>query len=402
MSNHHPSLLQTHILDPETFLKAILSGQPKGQRACLQAIPWRKVTIRPVLLRDKYHLQFSYFDGRQDITKNYPLDQVQAELDQLFALPFTNIQVETTAGTWRVQVTKKGKTILHREKPTETSPASDRSHDRAKNLLLADDQVNPFLEAIGLMTSEGKVRANRRHKFQQINQFLKLLDQTANLQTFLKQTETIRVIDCGCGSAHLSFAVYHYLRLMRGCLTTMVGVDLKQRLLQERIALAQSLNWSDLTFVHSPIADYQPAWKPDITLALHACDTATDEALAQAIAWDSQFIFSVPCCHHHLQTQLASVGHVEDQAQKPLLRHGLLKERFGDILTDAFRALILRMKGYRTDVIEFVSSEHTDKNLLIRAVKTAPAGAPQFEQEYLALKAAWGVTPYLESLLRQT
>ena len=138
-----------------------------------------------------------------------------------------------------------------------------------------------------------------------------------------------------------------------------------------------------------------------MVLALHACDTATDEALAQAIHWGSQFIFSVPCCHHHLQAQLDSVAHAKVLAHKPLLRHGILKERWGDILTDAFRALILRILGYRTEVIEFISPDHTAKNLLIRAVKSTAPGDPNFLAEYKALKAEWGVSPYLEALLRE-
>jgi hypothetical protein len=136
-------------------------------------------------------------------------------------------------------------------------------------------------------------------------------------------------------------------------------------------------------------------------LALHACDTATDESLAQAIRWGSRYIFSVPCCHHHLQAQLPGVGQAFSSSQKPVLRHGILKERLGDILTDAFRALILRIMGYRSDVVEFISSEHTDKNLMIRAVKT-PAPAPShFLREYEAMKAEWGVTPYLEKLVQR-
>jgi SAM-dependent methyltransferase len=247
------------------------------------------------------------------------------------------------------------------------------------------------------MTQDGRIRAKMQDKFWQINHFLQLISQTADLDQLAGSP--LQVVDCGCGSAYLTFATYHYLTTILKRPTRLTGIDVKKDLLDRRAKQAQSLGWSGLTFKASRIIDFEPPTPPDIVLALHACDTATDEALAQAIKWQSQLIFSVPCCHHHLQAQLSSVGQIADLSQKPLLRHGILKERLGDILTDAFRALILRIMGYRTDVVEFISSEHTARNLMIRAVKSTRPGHSQFVREYEKMKECWGVKPYLETLI---
>jgi SAM-dependent methyltransferase len=203
------------------------------------------------------------------------------------------------------------------------------------------------------------------------------------------------VVDCGCGSAYLTFAVYHYLNDMLGLPTRMTGVDIKADLLAGHADKVAALGWVGLDFEAARIIDFQPPVPPDIVLALHACDTATDEALAQAIGWGSKLIFSAPCCHHHLQAQLEN-GPLPFQ---PILRHGILKERLSDILTDSLRALILRIMGYRTDVMELVAAEHTNKNLMIRAIRTAPPGERRFVEEYRALTEYWQVRPYLETLL---
>ncbi len=401
MHDNYLTLLKTHILAEDTFLNAAFSGRQKGR-----SLTWIKVTLRPVLLKEKRHIQFSYFDGKQDVAKNYAESELETKVDELLALPFKNITLRTTTGNIRVQITKKGKAIIHQDKTPATQPKqSNLSHDHRKNLILPLDKPDPFLQTIGIMTEDGRVRAKMQDKFWQINRFLQLIHQTIDLNKLT--ASPLKVIDCGCGSAYLTFATYHYLSHILKRPTQMAGIDLKTDLLKRRSEQAKNLGWDGLVFEASRIIDYAPAAPPDIVLALHACDTATDESLAQAVKWNSRYIFSVPCCHHHLQAQLPSVGQacpersqrIANLSHKPILRHGILKERLGDILTDAFRAIVLRVMGYRSDVVEFISSEHTDKNLMIRAVKVAPPGQPQFVQEYQAMKAEWGVTPYLETLL---
>jgi SAM-dependent methyltransferase len=248
------------------------------------------------------------------------------------------------------------------------------------------------------MTADGRVRADQQRKFRQINEFLRIIDESGEITPPAGQP--LRVADLGCGSAALTFATYYYLNHLKNIPTTMVGVDTKDHLMARLSQSANDLNWPGLAFETARIGEYHPTFgPPEIVLALHACDTATDEALARAILWGSRYIFCAPCCHHHLQAQLANKP--MPVLFEPVLRHGILRERFGDILTDAFRALILRLMGYRTDVLEFIPIEHTPKNLMIRAVFTHSTPSAAIIREYRELKAFWGVTPYLETLLQE-
>ena len=385
-------LVPSQILDQETFVRAVFSGQRRGQ-----VVPWKKVIVRPVMIRDERHLQFSYFDERKDMTKNYAGAEAASKIDELLDLPFQNIYVQNTNDALQVRVSKKGKTFVQRHNSPASAPSLQ--HDRAKEMLLPADHPDPFLQCIGLMTQDGKIRANRGKKFRQINAFLKLVVERRDLDRI--DHSPIRIVDCGCGNAYLTFAVYHYLNHILGLPAQMVGVDANHDLLRRQAERRDRLQWPDLSFVTSTILDFQPAAPPDMVIALHACDTATDEALAQAIKWDSRMVFSAPCCHHHLQQQLSQQS-VPLQV-RAMLEHGILRERTGDILTDTFRALILRMLGYRTDVVQFISREHTDKNLMIRAIWDVDAGkrSAQARREYEALKAFWQVEPYLETLLEK-
>jgi SAM-dependent methyltransferase len=234
-----------------------------------------------------------------------------------------------------------------------------------------------------------------RRKFQQVNEFLRLVDEMEVFGEFAGRP--MHVVDFGCGNAYLTFAIYHYLNNLRGLTASVEGVDIKADLLKRHAEKAAALGWERLTFHAGRIADFQPAANPDMILALHACDTATDDALAHGIRCGSRVILSAPCCQHELQAQLR-----QTPAPKPfhaVARDGILNERLGDILTDTFRAAILRIMGYRTEVIQFVPTEHTAKNLMIRAIRALPAGDERLIEEYQNLKAYWRVTPYLERLL---
>ncbi len=393
MNSQFHQLLKSAILSPKTFIRAEFKGQRKGLTP-----HWKKVAIRPVALKSGYHLQFSYFDGRHDVSKNFHSDEISVRLDELLAEPFSSIVIHTTTEKLRAQITKKGKTIIHREKHAVPQAAPNLSHDRPKGLIFPFGEPNPFLQAVGIATADGKIKAKMTDKFWQINRFLDLVSQTLAAETLPNRPLT--VIDCGCGNAYLTFATYYFLTEILGRETRLIGIDVNADLTAKRNAQVAEMGWRGLEFHPAAIIDFTPDTPPDIVLALHACDTATDEALAQAIRWQSRYIFSVPCCHHHLQAQLPPLGAVENAAYRPIFRHGILKERLGDILTDTFRALILRMMGYRTDVVEFISTEHTARNLMIRAVKIAAADDPApFIAEYRAMKTFWRVTPYLETLL---
>ncbi len=374
-------------LDEEKFMRLTMKGRPRDS-----AVPWRQVIVRPVLIKNDRHLQFSYFTEKQDITRNYRGSQASEKLDEILALPFNAISVQSTEQNLHVQITKKGKAIVHREKAPVSNPEPNLAHDLSKKLPLPADRPDPFLQTVGIMDEQGRIRPSMHGKFSQVNEFLKLLEHTNELDKFEKSP--VNILDCGCGSAYLSFAAYHYLNDVRGIPARLMGIDVNETLIKKDNGESEQLGYADACFQRSSIIDYEPEVPPDIVLALHACDTATDEAIAQGIRRQSRLVLCAPCCHHQLQEQLQTVEPFE-----PVFRHGILKQRMGDILTDAFRALILRIMGYKTDVVEFVSPEHTDKNLMIRAVKRGQQDTAQFIQEYLDLKHYWGVTPYLETLL---
>jgi SAM-dependent methyltransferase len=378
--------LQQALADEATFVEITFKGKISA------GLPWRMVRVRPVIIKDRRHLQFSHFDAKQDITKNYLPAEATAKLDELLNLSFDSIHLKTTLEDIHIQITRKGKAIIHRSAP-ERPHLLQTEHDRWKDWPIPPSFPDPFLQKIGIQTSDGRIKADMQDKFAQINEFLKLLNHTGALEQF--DHSPVRLLDCGCGSSHLTFATYHYLNHIRQIPATLTGVDVNQNLMDKSNAYSHELGLSDACFYTSPIIDYAPAEQPDIVLALHACDTATDEALALGVKYNAPVILSVPCCHKHLHDQLEARAPFE-----PVMRHGILRARLADILTDSFRALLLRVMGYKTDVIEFISSEHTGRNLMIRAIKRADVGEAQFEQEYKALTTYWQVTPYLETLLR--
>ena len=384
MDSDYKQLVRERILSRASLIRATFSGVQKGS-----FLPWVKVVVRPVELKGQIHLQFSYFSEKQDITKNY-LDEAAAQVDELLALPLRNIFVESGIGNIQVNISKKGKALVTETKPS-TAP-TDLSHDQQKNKILTAENAAPFLKAIAIMTEDGRIKADMQRKVKQINEFLRLVDEVASFHTWAGSP--IYIIDFGCGSGHLTFAMYYYLREILRIDAHVTGVDIKRELMDQLQAKSEALGWDQLNFQTGYIADYESDVRPDVVLALHACDTATDDALAKGIQWGSKLIMCAPCCQHELQEQMARIE-MPDQLS-PIFQHGIFFERMGDILTDSFRASILRIMGYRTDVTEFVPIEHTGKNLMIRSVKTSPAGETRWVEEYRNLKSFWHITPYLE------
>ncbi len=380
-------ILRKNILDNPEFVRATFSGRQRGH-----TLRWERLTIRPVEVKNQRHLQFSFFDARKDFSANYRGEQAQQKLEEALALPFRNFHVFTVDENIQINLSKKGKPHLSRKKVPRREVTL--AHDRSKATILRPGEDIPFLRALGVMRQDGRIRAEQRSKFQQINAFLKLL---AEVDEIAALPEPVRMVDFGCGKAYLAFAAYHYLHNRLGKAVHITGVDRQAELIQWNRRIAQQLGWSDLVFERGQIADYRSESAPQIVVALHACDTASDDAIAQGVLWESEVILVAPCCHHDLQVKLKQAD--APQVFAPLRQYGLLQERLGDVITDSFRALLLRLMGYSVQVIEFVSSDHSPKNLLLRAVLRAPPGRRQHVDEYLALKDFWQVDPYLAQLL---
>jgi SAM-dependent methyltransferase len=390
MSDDYRDLVRTTVLDPESFVRAAFSGQQPGQ-----TLAWTRVTLRTVDVKNVRHIQFAYYDAKKCITKNYAGADIIAPLNALVALAFKNLYIATMQEEIQISIPRSGSPRIHRARVSVPAASLELTHDRQKDLLLPEGKPDPYLQAIGFMTADGRIKADRQKKFRQINEFLKMIQQTGEIEKFEKPV--LDVVDYGCGNAYLTFGFYHYLNHVLGRPARMVGVDVRGDLLAKHLETARSLGWEHLAFENRTIADFVPSGPPDITLALHACDTATDEALAQGIRWESRLIISVPCCHHHLQEQIRRQGAPE--SLRPIFRHGILAERQGDLLTDSFRALILRIMGYQTEVLQFISPEHTAKNVMIRAIRSDAPAPAEFVAEYNKMKTYWNVTPYLETLL---
>ncbi len=286
LSDSHKQLVEGNILDQEAFIKAVFSRPQPGQ-----TVPWHKVVLRPVSIKDKRHIQFSHFDARKDISKNYADSHIiRANIGSLLALPFGSIFIQTTGGSIQLQITEKGKTIVHRHEAADQPIGPSLEHDRTKQVLLPVGKPEHFLHKIGIMTRDGSVRGSMQKKFRQINEFLKLIVETGELET--ADPGPLNIVDCGCGSAHLTFAAYHYLNHVLNLPVHMIGLDTDEALLENQVALSRDLGWQNVVFQAVGIIDFQPDVPPDIVLALHACDTATDEALAQAVKWQSGMILA--------------------------------------------------------------------------------------------------------------
>lgn len=368
------------VLDRGRLIRAVAAGRRKGETPSVV-----RAQLRPVALKAGERLQVVTDDGARPHTRNVSWDaEAPGAVDELLAEPFGNWHVETLDETLQLRVTKRGDAQLHRAPTESDAPPAPQAHDRAPQHLL--DPGDPLFDAIG------GTAAKRR----QVDAFLRALDAVLGDDPDLPQP--LRVVDLGCGNAYLTFAGYRYLTKVRGLTAELVGVDVREDQRVRNTELAAQLGWSEwVTFEAGTIAA-APVSGADVVLALHACDTATDEALARAVEWNARYILAAPCCHHDLAAQLRAQPAPDPYA--PLVRHGILRERFADALTDALRAQLLRLNGYTVDVVEFIDSRHTPRNLLLRARRTGAAPTPAQRAEYARLVEDWHVQPALSTMLQ--
>jgi hypothetical protein len=394
----------------DTLVRAVAAGRRRGV-----PLVWRRAELRPVELKAGRRLQVVTYDERQAHTANHDpaAPEAAAVVDGLLEQGFGNWHVETTVEVVQVRITKKGDAQVHRAPRGEPLDASaSSSHDRVKPRLLDPEHpdVAAFLTAVGVADRDGRIKPSRQHKYRQVEQFVRLLDAaiddavTAGALRPATSEAPWRVVDLGCGNAYLTIGAFVWLARVRGLPVCVHGVDLRDSFRDRNAELAERLGWSDgLSFEAASIADAAdpevgaPGTGYDVVLALHACDTATDDALARAVRWGAAVVLAAPCCHHDLQTQVSV-----SSAPAPysvLARHGLLRERFVDVLTDGIRAAVLRLLGYRVDTVEFVSDTHTPRNLMIRAVRTGAAPTRTDLEDYDRLVAEWGLRPAIAERL---
>lgn len=360
-----------------------------------------RISLRPFTLKGEKKYQGEMTDNGRTTVKNFDLDAAQKGLeDMLEQTGPRELHLITASGDLHIRVTRKGKTLVSRSAPMAREIEEAPAHDRAKQQPLTAFDSMPLLKAIDIADADGRVKASMRGKYDQVNELLKVLetvlisppnDKTPN--TGEPESKSVNIVDCGCGRAYLTLAAYHYFTIVHGFTVRICGIDRNPEIIKTATTLAQRLDVAgNVTFIEGDIATVQPPFEPDLVMSLHACDTATDEALARAIDWKSRYIICVPCCQHELHKVLKEGGPFQT-----LLRHGILKERLADLLTDTFRAQLLRILGFRVHVIEFVSAEATARNILIKAEFCVKPGQITAVNEYLALRDFWKVTPWLET-----
>ncbi|PVG81230.1 methyltransferase [Nocardioides gansuensis] len=407
--------MRGHLLDADTLVRAVASGRQKGAGVPeVGGRPVRRVELRYVDLKAGRHLQVTSYDETQAHTANFlsgPATGSHAAkeaIDDLLDQPFGNWHVETTTQTHHVRATKRLEAVVHSADRAEPVVVQ-RGHDRDKPRMLAED--DPVLKALGISDAQGRVKPTRQAKYRQVEEFVRLLDaaitDALDKGHLRKPTEAdpLRIVDLGCGNAYLTFAAHRHLTRPTdegglGVPVHMTGVDVKQQSADHNSRVAAELG-IDADFVVGTIGDAELPDAPEVVLALHACDTATDDALARAVEWGAPLVLAAPCCHHDIAAQLRKAPTPAPYAV--LTRHGILRERLADTLTDGIRAALLRLEGYRVDVVEFVGSEHTPRNTMLRATRTGSGvKGGSLKKEYDDLVGTWGVRPRLAELLGRT
>ena len=361
----------------ENFVRAVLSGRRRNMQT-----EYERIDIKPVLIKEELKWQIISSDGKKDITKNVEID---FNFTQLFSSGYANLVVDTQTESYQVRISKKDEALVSVSK---VNLSRDLSHDRQKQRILAES--NQVFKALDMSDLLGRIKPSKMDKYKQVDEFLRLISQTLDAE-LLKQDE-ISVVDLGCGHAYLTFAVGEFLK-DKYKKVSILGVDERDESKEhnEKVALKLKV---EAKFIAAKISD-TPNQVVDIAIALHACDTATDDAIYWAVKNNAQVIMAAPCCMHELQTQIK-------EAPEPwalLTKNGLVKERLVDLITDSLRAQILKLLGYRVDIVEFIGGEHTARNILIRAVKTNQSSADIDKDRYQQMLSQWQIKPYLAKLL---
>jgi SAM-dependent methyltransferase len=370
--------IEEHIKSGD-FVRAVLSGRRRNLTPSAE-----RIDIKPVLIKGEEKLQIQSTDGRQVTTKNLGANEIN--FAELLGQGFANLLVESTTESYSVRISKKDEALVTIGR---VKLERDLTHDRQKQRLLPED--NRIFALLGMHDGHKRIKPSKMDKYRQVEEFLRLLKPT--LDNEVGAQSEISIVDLGCGHAYLTFAVQEYLNSATQKVKVL-GVDEREESKRHNDQIANSLG-ADAQFLVSRIAD-TPAQAVDIAIALHACDTATDDSIAWAVNNSAKVIMLAPCCHHDLQAQVDLVP----EPWSLLTRHGVVSERLIDLMTDSLRAQILKLLGYRVDIVEFIGGEHTPRNIMIRAVKTGVKVDPAEVDRYQAMLADWKIAPHLAELLK--
>lgn len=353
-----------------------------------------KIKVRPVAMKDKIEYQVSEFIGRKVFHKNYKKDELKKKITDWMQEDYKQAQFTMTDATAQILSGKHSQTVKYK-KCKEVRVQRDLSHNRTKRYILPEGTPVGFLIDLGVMTKEGKIVRQKYDKYRQINRFLEFVEDI--LPQLSKEREQT-IIDFGCGKSYLTFAMYYYLKELKGYDIRIIGLDLKEDVIAHCNELKDKHGYGKLSFLVGDIASYTDVDAVDMVVTLHACDTATDYALAKAVQWGAKVILSVPCCQHEANRMM------ENELLQPVLQYGILKERMAAIMTDAVRANLLTAKGYDTQILEFIDMEHTPKNILLRAVrrgKTDGAIEAESRKKLEECEAFLNIQPTLGRLLSE-
>ena len=354
-----------------------------------------KIKVRPVMIRDSLYFQVSRYTDKQVFHENMTAEDALETLSGWILHDFRQAQIRMQDEMVTVLVSKKGKATV-KSKKAACIETQNLEHNRKKQYIIEEGTAVPFMIDLGVMTESGKIIRTRYDKYRQINRFLEFIE---DILPELPTDRTVHIIDFGCGKSYLTFAMYYYLKVLKHYDIRITGLDLKQKVIEDCQALADRYGYDGLQFLCGDIADYNGTDEVDMVVALHACDTATDYALYKAVKWHASVILSVPCCQHELNQR------IQCETLSGAFQYGLIRERTAALMTDAMRGQLLEMKGYKTQLLEFIDMEHTPKNILIRAVKSKgllpKAARKQQEDRYRACRDFFGAELTLEKLFNE-
>ena len=388
-SNEHAQLREALEFCLEKDLERILLSNPSDPDH------FSKSKIRPLLLKGNLIFQAEEQKGKQAFHKNLSRDEAVIYVENCLNGPFRQAEITCARGKATVLVSKKGKMTVKFKKQARMINQAALEHNRKKQYLLPEGTAVPFLVDLGVMTKEGAIVHSRYDKYRQINRFLEIIEDGVRDYPY----DHLNIIDFGCGKSYLTFILYYYFAEIKKMNVQIVGLDLKEDVIKNCNLAAEKYGYHNLHFELGDINGYQTPFPVDMVVTLHACDTATDYALYNAVQWDAKMIFSVPCCQHELN------GQIKTEQFSLLTRYGIIKERFSALATDAIRANLLEVCGYKTQLLEFVDFAHTPKNILIRAVqkKIVPRAVKQnYLTEVEHMMEEFHFTPTLYGLLKDS